>query len=74
MWCYNIILNAGRIAAIDEAGLEQEHDSDDSNAIHIKMKVTGAASFYTFQILDIQGKLVGEENASFSSPDVLKIA
>ena len=33
----NVTLNAGKIAAIDEAGME--HDSDDSNVIHIKMKV-----------------------------------
>ena len=34
---YNATLNAGKIAAVDGAGME--HDSDDSNVIHIKMKV-----------------------------------
>ena len=34
----NVTLNAGKIAAIDEAGVEHD-SSDDSNVIHIKMKV-----------------------------------
>ena len=44
-----MILNAGKMAAIDETGME--HDSDDSNAIHIKMKVTAASFFVHFKLL-----------------------
>ena len=51
----NVSLNAGKIAAIDEPGME--HDSDDSNAIHIKMKVTCCLVLY---ILNLNFSNLGE--------------